>query len=186
MKSSQPKRKRVALKLLVLLLISVAPLIGALFLYQMRDSVIFLSKNHGTLITPSLTLEEIGVENAPGTGRWLLAYYTDKPCDAQCHVVFEHFSVIEQSLIKDKPRLGTLLLSNNPIIQDTLPKEPTDILQAQIQHYPLPPQLLPYTHSTAIWLIDPLGNIILRYEPSALDNRLLLDLRYLLKVSQIG
>jgi hypothetical protein len=45
---------------------------------------------------------------------------------------------------------------------------------------------MPEGQTTAIWLIDPLGNIILRYDASALDNRMLLDLRYLLKVSQIG
>jgi hypothetical protein len=48
------------------------------------------------------------------------------------------------------------------------------------------PAGLPIEEGRAIWMVDPLGNIILNYDPVALDNRLLLDLRHLLKVSQIG
>lgn len=185
MKSPQPPKRRAALKLLILLIICLAPMIGALFLYQARDNVIFASKNHGSLIIPSINLEALGVEN-PQPGRWLLAYYTPMACDKQCHEVIEHFSVIEQSLIKDKPRIASVVLSPNPINPQALPTEPADLLHFQTSGVALPNTMLPYGQNTAIWLIDPLGNIILRYDVNALDNRSLLDLRYLLKVSQIG
>jgi hypothetical protein len=185
MKSDQAPKKRIALKLLLLLLVCAAPLIGALFLYQSRDSFLFTTKNHGALVVPSIPLEALGVQ-IPEPRRWLMAYYTPNGCNEACHQVMAHFSTIELSLVKDKPRLGSILLSPNPITTETLPKQPEDLLYFQTNQAPLPPQLLPYTHQTAIWLIDPLGNIILRYEVDALDNRLFLDIRYLLKVSQIG
>jgi hypothetical protein len=78
------------------------------------------------------------------------------------------------------------LLSPNPVIAGTLPTEPSDLLEFQTNRELLPKQLMPFGQDTGIWLIDPLGNIILRYDIDALDNRMLLDLRYLLKVSQIG
>jgi hypothetical protein len=184
MKAAQPPKKRVALKLFLLLLICLAPLIGALFVYQSRDNLQFMTKNHGALINPSVNLESLGVP-LPEPKAWVLAYYTPKACDALCQRVIAHFSVMELSLVKDKPRIRTLLLSPNPLDPHTLPGEPADLLHAQTQGQ-LPEQLLPKGESTAIWLIDPLGNIILRYEDTALDNRMLLDLRYLLKVSQIG
>jgi len=185
MKSPQPPKKRMALKLLLLLLVCLAPMIGALFLYQARENVMFVSKNHGTLIVPSVNLTSLGVE-APQAGRWLLAYYTPNACDSACTKVIEHFSVMELSLIKDKPRIASILLSSNPVDPETLPKNPADLLSQQTNGKDLPKQLMPLGQSTAIWLIDPLGNIILRYDANALDNRMLLDLRYLLKVSQIG
>jgi hypothetical protein len=185
MKSAQPPKKRVALKLLLLLLICLAPMIGALFLYQARDNVMFVSKNHGTLITPSVNLSQLGVE-VPQPGRWLLAYYTPNACDSACKNVIEHFSVMELSLTKDKPRMASIVLSPNAVADETLPAIPKDLMARQIDSDSLPAQLMPEGQTTAIWLIDPLGNIILRYEASPLDNRMLLDLRYLLKVSQIG
>jgi hypothetical protein len=185
MKSPHPHKRRVALKLFLLLIICLAPMIGALFLYQARDNFEFMSKNQGTLILPSVNLEALGV-NTPEPRRWLLAYYTPNGCNMRCQEVLAHFSVIEQSLIKDKPRIGSVLLSPNAVIAGTLPTEPSDLLEFQTNHNLLPKQLMPFGQDTGIWLIDPLGNIILRYELDALDNRMLLDLRYLLKVSQIG
>lgn len=185
MKSTQAPKRRIALKLFLLLIICLAPMIGALFLYQARDNVVFASKNHGTLIIPSVQLESLGVPN-PEPARWLLAYYTPNACDEHCQKVVAHFSTIELSLIKDKPRLRSVVLSPNPIQVESLPAEPADLLHYQTNGAPLGEQLMPLNETTGIWLIDPLGNIILRYDVNALDNRLLLDLRYLLKVSQIG
>ena len=113
-----------------------------------------------------------------------MAYYTPTACDKACHEVIQHFAVIEASLVKDKPRLDSILLSPNPI--ENLPAEPADLLHYQTNGKALEHQLMPENQTTGIWLIDPLGNIILRYEVDKLDNRLLIDLRYLLKVSQIG
>jgi hypothetical protein len=185
MKSPQSPKRLSALKLFLLLIIFLAPLIGALFVYQARDSFDFVSKNQGTLILPSISLKRLGVDT-PEPGRWLLAYYTPNGCNTHCQEVIAHFSVIELSLIKDKPRIGSVLLSPNPVIAGTRPSEPADLLEFQTNRDPLPRQLMPLGQETAIWLIDPLGNIILRYNVDALDNRTLLDLRYLLKVSQIG
>lgn len=168
MKSAQSPKKRVALKLFLLLIICLAPLIGALFLYQARDNVIFASKSHGTLVIPSVNLESLGI-SPPSPARWVLAYYTPNNCDETCEQVKAHFSVMELSLAKDRPRLTSLIISPD-----------------QIDVKKLTDELLPPDQTTVIWLIDPLGNIILRYDAKSLDNRMLLDLRYLLKVSQIG
>lgn len=181
MMSPVPKQRRVALKLLLLLLVCLAPVIGAVFLYQARDTMVFASKNQGTLIIPPISLDTLGVE-LPTERRWWLTYYTPKACDEACQAVLNHFNTIELSLAKDAPRLGTLLLSPNPINQASMPAKPVGLVYKQTNPQVLPPSLQP----SGIWLIDPLGNIILRYDADKLDNRMLLDLRYLLKVSQIG
>lgn len=181
MMSSQPKQRRVALKLLLLLLICLAPIIGAVFLYQARDSVVFASKNQGTLIIPPVSVATLGVE-LPGKKRWWLVYYTSHACDTACQAVLDHFNTMELSLAKDHSRIGSLLLSPNPIDKTTVPLKPSGLVQVQTNGSILPEAL----QRSGIWLVDPLGNIILLYEADKLDNRMLLDLRYLLKVSQIG
>jgi hypothetical protein len=62
---------------------------------------------------------------------------------------------------------------------------PFDHVQV-IQHALPLPDTLPTENGRGMWLVDPNGNIILNYDPTKMDNRLLLDLRHLLKVSQIG
>lgn len=183
--SSQPKKKRVALKLLLLLLICVGPMIAAVFMYQARDTLAFTSKNQGTLVIPSVSLETFGVA-IPGKRRWMLAYYTPEACNASCQEVLSHFNTMELSLSKDHDRIGSVLLSPNPIDKTTVPLKPSGLIQLQTNEVAPPEHLLPAPDSNGIWLIDPLGNIILRYDNENLDNRMLLDLRYLLKVSQIG
>ncbi len=60
----------------------------------------------------------------------------------------------------------------------------------QLQRYPL--DLAMFTKATGdqaapqLWIIDPHGNLVLRYDPSVKGKDLLNDLRHLLKLSNIG
>jgi hypothetical protein len=59
-----------------------------------------------------------------------------------------------------------------------------------LQRYPL--DLPAYTKGAHgndtphLWIIDPHGNLVLRYDPSIKGKELLNDLRHLLKLSNIG
>ena len=100
--------------------------------------------------------------------------------DAACEKALSHFETIRQSLIEDSPRLGVILITQKQI--HTVPFKGV----YELEFVGKLPEGLPSHAGRAIWLVDPLGNIILDYDPVALDNRLLLDLRHLLKVSRIG
>ncbi len=178
---NRTKPKRMALKLTLLLLFFIAPMIAALFVYQARDNLHFISKNAGNLIFPSVQLEEIGLD--PLEQRWWMAYYTPGTCDAECVETLEHFNTMYASLIKDQHRLGSVLITEQ---QNNKLPEKFSQLQIQTLQQPLPAHLLQENQNTAIWLIDPIGNIVLSYDPQTLDNLMLIDLRHLLKVSQIG
>jgi hypothetical protein len=172
------KKNNKALKLTLLLLVFFAPFMAALFMYQARDGFHFMTKNAGTLIRPSVSFEKIGT--LPDERRWWMVYYSDDGCDDACQNALKHFDTIQQSLFKDKDRLGLLLITKSSI--GAVPVDNVRVVQ-----YVLPlPEGLPTEKGRAIWLMDPHGNIILNYDPQQLDNRLLLDLRHLLKVSQIG
>lgn len=177
---STQKPKRMALKLLLLLIFFTAPLIAALFVYQARDGLHFISKNVGELILPSVNVTELGLE--PLEQRWWLTYYAPN-CDANCDEALEYFNTMHASLIKDQHRLGALIITNQ---ENSIQPEGILLLQTQTLQQDLPDHLLLENQDTAIWLVDPIGNIILNYDPETLDNLMLIDLRHLLKVSQIG
>ena len=181
----KPTKRGTTLKLLLLLIIFLAPFFGAIFIYQARDSIHFVTKNAGTLIQPSAALHDLAVEN-PEQKRWWLTYYTPNVCDQACIDTLNHLDTIQLSLSSDQHRIGTLLLTPNSVQPAQLPKYSGHLIYRQTDDAPLMPRLMAPEDTTAIWLTDPLGNIILRYDINSLDNRLLLDLRHLLKVSKIG
>ena len=137
-----------------------------------------MTKNVGTLIRPSVHFETLG--SLPPERRWWMVYYSDVGCDAACEKALNHFEMIRQSLVEDSPRLGMILITQKQI--HTVPFKGV----YELEYVGALPEGLPSHNGRAIWLVDPLGNIILDYDPVVLDNRLLLDLRHLLKVSRIG
>lgn len=60
----------------------------------------------------------------------------------------------------------------------------------QLQRYPLDASVFSKTTgdkaTPQLWIIDPHGNLVLRYEPNVKGKDLLNDLRHLLKLSNIG
>ncbi|MCL0239188.1 hypothetical protein, partial [Escherichia coli] len=60
----------------------------------------------------------------------------------------------------------------------------------QLQRYPLDAATFSKTTgdkaTPQLWIIDPHGNLVLRYEPNVKGKDLLNDLRHLLKLSNIG
>lgn len=184
-------QKKIAAKLLILLVICIAPMIGALFLYQARDGFHFMTKNTGTLIQPSVEVSTLNLQDAKGQPlnlseaglRWWLVLYTPEVCDLTCTNILGYFNTIHLSLAEHKHRLGEMVITPNTLNTSQLPA--LNSLVAAKATAPLPPSL-PLYNGYGLWLMDPHGNIILSYDPSALDNRPLLDLRHLLKVSRIG
>lgn len=170
-------KRPIAAKLLLILLISLLPMVGAILMYQARDTYHFTTKNAGELIRPSVQITSLMDKDPTETQpQWWLVYYTPNVCDQDCQDTLEYFKTIQASLTQDQHRINRMVLTNgNPQLPGTA--------SYQINQ-PLPTQLPLQGNGTGIWLMDPLGNIILSYDQK--DNRLLLDLRYLLKVSRIG
>lgn len=172
------KKNKQALKLTLLLLVFLAPFFGALFVYQARDGLHFMTKNAGTLIRPSVMFEQLGT--LPNERRWWMVYYSDTGCDSACEKAIAYMDTIRQTLLEDSPRLGVIVVT----------KVSVDLSAFKRIHYlqdaKTLPDGLPTENGRGLWLMDPHGNIILNYDPVVLDNRMLLDLRHLLKVSRIG
>lgn len=173
--------------------VALLPLLAALFLYHYPQYLSGKLTVRGELLDPPLPG---GMFVAAGERTWRLLIIASEPCAVQCHTNLYYARQMHEALAKNKDRLTRALVVRNPL--------PTD-LQAELARQ-TPPLLIQYvTHAQLaavfgaraaanavddnIYIVDPLGNIMLRHDPLATPEdakTLLRDLKHLLRASQIG
>ena len=188
------------LKLLALAAVFLGPLLLATLIY-LNPGWFTLpgSDSHGELITPAQPLAEFqGVSrhgrHLPGElliGKWTLLYWNGADCDLECEAGLFKMRQVRLSLSKDAGRVQTVYFSGEPTAGGTLerlldryprlitahskPGEKT-LFAEQLGVYP----------QGSVYLIDPLGNLMMRYPDSAASKGIFKDLKKLLRVSKIG
>jgi len=145
----------------------------------------------GQLVTPPVELPDTAFESSAGPFRfrevWTLIVFADEGCDATCVKTLENIRQIRLSLGPKMPRLQTVFLPRNAAAADSLdgaafPKlytaEPAaaDIVNERLGHW----------DNGQIFLVDPLGNLMMSYAPGASMGDVRADLGHLLKLSGIG
>ena len=192
------KRGRVLLMLIMALFL--LPLVGAgLLVGHWRPSG---SVHHGQLLDPAKPLPALHLTALNGQpltlaalhGRWQLAYMGGSgACRADCRKRLNYLSQIRIALGRDMPRVQTLLLltqSPDPDLQHWLGQ--ARMVNRVVMTNPASRAVFTNAFPTApatepaVYLIDPLGNLVMRYGPQVAPNGILLDLRRLLKYSEIG
>lgn len=144
------------------------------------------SSNHGELLQPIRQLPAVG---QPLQGKWALAYVGDGACDADCQTALVFARQTRLSLAADTQRVNWVLIATDRCCN----REYLDIAHKGIVTIDasgardalgaaLPGQDL--RHSLLV--IDPLGNIVLRYDVRDSPRGLLDDMKKLLKLSHIG
>jgi len=159
--------------------------------------------NYGELITPARPVQLVGLkdfdrEPVDGSllrGRWTLVILAAELGDASCRQSLYTTRQVRAALEKDQGRVQRLLVLEKlpaSTVRNELGRiDPGLIVTiapgeslARIRR-----ELSPGSGSVeegSVYLIDPLGNLMMRY-PVGADGKLMLkDLRRLLKVSQIG
>lgn len=111
----------------------------------------------GELLNPILTVDQWGGEEATFTGSWSILKTQAGVCDSVCDQSLEPLRRVHDALGKEAGRVQVVGLGS-----DKVSLEP------------------------AIWIVDPLGNLVMRYSVDAELKGLLEDLKKLLKVSRIG
>ena len=158
--------------------------------------------NHGELIQPTLPLPESGLDNADGRplptaelrGKWTLVLISKGPCAAICQQHLQQMRQVQVSLNKEMGRLHRVLLgdSSAALSSDTS-------LPALRQSYPDLLIAAPAAgkdgdawRSTldgtnhSFYVIDPLGNVMMRYTDKPDMQGMRKDLERLLKYSWVG
>ena len=143
--------------------------------------------NHGELLQPIRQLPAAFAE--PLKGKWALAFVGDGACDADCQTALVFARQTRLSLAADTSRLKWVLFSTanccNREYLDTAHKgivtiDATADRAALLSV--LPVSDLPHS----LFVIDPLGNIVMRYDVRNSPRGLLDDMKKLLKLSHIG
>jgi cytochrome oxidase Cu insertion factor (SCO1/SenC/PrrC family) len=186
-------------------------LVAALFLLPLGMSfVIFYSGwrpngqvNHGELIQPARPLPTTVLLDAADQqldaellrGRWTLAYVGDGGCDTRCAQALSLIRQTRLALGKDSQRVQRVFfVTSSCCNQQYLKTEHAGLITARLDEGSDREflALFPGTGSTPasragrIYIIDPLGNLMMSYAPTAPAKGLLEDLKKLLKLSRIG
>lgn len=169
-------------------------LLGTLFLLPVMAALIVykggaehLRKvNKGTLISPMIASKNIAFRSYDAKPvsfqkKWTVLYHVSD-CEKTCEKILDKVLRVRLALGKDMSRTQAALVTNS--------KVPTRLLNSMSEVRQLDTQALLLSDSTLdldqIYLIDPLGNIMMRYDASAHPKDIYSDITRLLKVSTIG
>jgi hypothetical protein len=184
---STPQRWRGRLQLLLILAVVIGPMLVASAMYYGRFWIPEARNYHGVLIGTGQTLDELGVHGVEDN-RWQLVVTAPGECDKTCKELVYLARQINIGLNRDATRATHLLATVQPLSGDyqaLLQRE-----YPQLGLYSL--QKNEYDKAAAdvkapqLWIVDPMGNLVLRYGAESKGKAILEDLRHLLKISQIG
>ena len=183
-------------KLIIIISIFILPFFIS---YNMLDDYSpgkeYSTTNYGELIDPMVNIKNTVIksnsddESLPN-GKWLLIYYINSPCDKDCMNNIYLMRQVNTALGKDMDRLNRLLVSNEVLTEDM----ETNIVQLYpyiilIKNKPNNIHVLIKgitKNKNSLFLVDPLGNVILRYDDNFNGKKLLKDIKKLFKLSRVG
>jgi hypothetical protein len=193
-----PARARGRRNLVILAALFLLPVIAAFALYFGGIWRPQASSARGELIQPPRTLEMPALRHADGTsagdavlrGKWSLVYIGDGRCDAACRTALTYGRQSRLALNKDMQRVQRVFLSTAQCCDQQYLKAEQPGLVVLDASTAEGRQLLaqfPDNRRASLFIVDPLGNLMMRHDASQLiDKALLTDLKKLLKLSQIG
>jgi hypothetical protein len=181
MSAPQPAHPRKQIWILIALFF--APLALAFLLYYGGGWRPPGSTNKGELISPPRPLPNASAWH----GKWTLVYVGDGRCDERCRAALILTRQTRLALNADMTRVQrVVLVTGNCCDRTYLAAEHPDLRVEPAAGEELL-AAFPDAASGAIYIVDPLGNLMMRHAPTAgLSNDLLEDLRKLLKLSHIG
>jgi len=181
-----PSRRRGRIQLLLIVLGVVGPMLLATGMYKLQFWVPEGRSYHGELIGNGQTRADLGVQ--ADEQRWQILVTAPKDCAVDCQQLVYLARQIQISLGREAGRASHALAAAQPLNADYAAK--LDREYPQLQRYPLDPGVFARTTGDKavpqLWIVDPHGNLVLRYEPNVKGKDLLNDLRHLLKLSNIG
>jgi len=184
---SEPlNRRKGRWQLILILMMVIGPMALATFMYKLQFWVPDNRSYHGELIGNGQTRADIGVQ--ADEERWQLLVTAPTACAADCQQLVYLARQLQISLGRDASRASHALASAQPVSTDYEAKLKAEY--PQLQRYSL--DLSTFTKDAAapgdaqLWIVDPHGNLVLRYNAKVKGKDLLNDLRHLLKLSNIG
>ena len=179
----------------------IAPVALAYIMFFFVDVKSFV--NHGEILNPIVHIKSFKLKNESGeiiaqddlTYKWRLISFLGKDCDQQCESRLYDTRQIHTSLGKDQHRLSRMFIHLQPagdslakLIADTHP----DVIQVNGDAKIIIDALGNNVSDNAgiteneTYIMDPMGNVMMRFTKDQPNKEFLYDLKKLLKASQIG
>jgi hypothetical protein len=200
----KPNRNRQSL--LLLLAIFALPIILAKLALE-QQWLDFGVTNQGTLLENNLTLTDLGIDQSQFSQQWLIIYLLPDKCDQNCQKTLETVHNSYVAIGKGMPRITPVIVKKH----DFSPAQSERILKSQWQVIAMPSKTTQHIAKTQILISDPLGNLMLSYDPiteipkhnnvanntvnlkppivqqhNALGKAIIADMKKLLKYSKVG
>ena len=200
-KSSKPSKLKSRVTMLALFMVFFGPIFLAMFLYSnLNIWSPAETMNHGKLILPTAPLEYLELtENDSGEpvtlatikDQWTLIYVGKGDCDVDCQANLIKVRQLRILLGRELDRVQYLFLALDESARDSankLGQEHPRMMRAHVNAGMSDKQSSAFGDNPVgvFYLIDPLGNLVLRYNKDYEAKGMLKDLRRLLKVSKIG
>ena len=173
------------------------PLVLAFFTYYGSSWRPAGSVNHGVLIQPPRPLPALplasGLPAAPAPaaglfrGQWSLVYVGDGACEAACRATLYVMRQTRLALNNDMTRVARVFLVTAHCCAPELAQEHAGLVVLDAQAAaPLLQQFPPQQREHTLFVVDPLGNLMMSYDARQNPRGLLEDLKKLLRLSHIG
>ena len=184
--------------LYLLLAVCVAPVLASYTAYYLLPPS--GRTNYGALIDPQRPLPPLTLRRPDGVavpatslrGSWLMVQVDSGACDAGCEKKLWQMRQVRLTTGKDAERVRRvwLILDDLPLATSVIREyDGTILLRARadeiVAFLPLPDEPAARL-ADHVWLIDPLGNLMMRWPKDADPSRMKKDLLKLLKASGVG
>jgi len=181
------------------------PLFFAMWLFYVPNSwMSSKTQNHGTLIEPAQPLEKFELASVDGdawsheqfSGKWTLLYIGDETCDLYCEAGLFKMRQVRLTLGRDSERVQRKYLGLTKGLNKQQDRQEIEKIFSKYHRMKVAwfdkqvvdkslPQFKEFpVHQ--IYIIDPLGNLMMWYSKDATSKGMKKDLKRLLKVSKIG
>ncbi|MDB5838139.1 MAG: putative transrane protein [Herminiimonas sp.] len=184
-------------KLLLVILVCAAPMIASYLTYYVIKPQ--GRTNYGELLDPRAypipALGSTGLDGNPlgldaYKGKWIMLQVNDADCQKPCQKKLYEMRQLRLTQGKEMERIERVwLISDDKPLETTIMREydGTRLLRAKPEMLkawlPVEPGTIAADH---LYLIDPLGNLMMRFPKDADPNKIKKDLSKLLKASRIG
>ncbi len=188
--------RRARIKMLAILAVCAAPVIASYLTYYVIQPE--GRTNYGTLIEPQRELSDLQASGLDASamslsqfrGKWVLLTVDAGACGKSCEDKLYAIRQVRLTTGKDRDRIERVFLVSDAGTPDArLQREYEGTAFARIDPkaalaaFPAAPGGEPSDH---IFVIDPLGNLMMRFPSNADPNRMKKDIAKLLRASRIG
>ena len=185
-------------------IIFILPSVLAWYGYSQHGWIFHKTNNYGELITPPRDLNKLTLYSADGKefsqqdlrGKWLMLYVSPNHCDEACQKELYYMRQVRLMTGKEMERVQRAIITikgkTDPKLPQIIQNGYVDTFELQANQQDLQQWLTglpsaPLAISQGyLYLVDPLGNVMMEYPLNADPNGIFKDLKKLLKISQIG